>query len=80
MTKTSNLKDDTRRYRDCNSNLITKILEDTGYNFREEECKEKITKIGKSVLPSMKFEINNGKVNENPSSSEKKKQIVKKYP
>lgn len=56
-------------------NLLTKILEDTEYNFKDEKYKEETTKIGNSVIPSIQFEIINGKVTENPSSGEKKIKI-----
>lgn len=47
-------------------NLITKIQEDTWYNFGDEEFKEKTTKIGKSILSSMKFDMVNGKITKKP--------------
>lgn len=43
------------------------------YNFRDEEFKGETTIIGKFVLPSMKFEIINRRITQNPSSNEKKR-------
>lgn len=54
-------------------NLITKIMEDTRYNFGDEEFKEEKTKIGKSIPPSMKFKMVNVKITKNLSSNVKKK-------
>lgn len=56
-------------------NLIMKILEDTGYNFGDEEFKEETTKIRKPILSSIKAEIVNGKITKKPSSNEKKRKI-----
>lgn len=36
-------------------NLITHILEHIRHNFGDEEYKQEVTKIGKSVLPTMRF-------------------------
>lgn len=56
-------------------NLVTKILEETGYNFGDEEFKGETTIIGNFVLPSMKFEIINGRITEKPSSKSTKRII-----
>lgn len=62
-------------------NLIIKIMEHTGFNFVDEDYKEETTKIGKSVLPTMTFEIINRKVTEKPPQmTRKEKKIIKKYP
>lgn len=54
-------------------NLVTKILEEIGYNFGDEKFNEEPTKIRKYVLPSMKYEIVNEGVTEKYLSNEKKR-------
>lgn len=48
-------------------NLITKIMEHTGFNFWEEYYIKDATKIGKLVLATMEYEIIDGKVIGSPS-------------
>lgn len=49
-----------------NSNLITKILEHTGFNFVKEESLEDVTNKWEPVLAIMKYKIIDGKVIEKP--------------
>lgn len=44
------------------------ILEHTGISFGEEDYIEDVIKTGKLVLVTMKYEIINGKMTENPSN------------
>lgn len=46
--------------------MFPKIMEKIEFNFREEDYIKYVTKIGKLVLTTMTYEINNGKVMENP--------------
>ena len=52
---------------------VTKVMEHTIFNFGEEYYKEDVTKIRKSILTTMRFEIINGKVTENLSLNKKKR-------
>lgn len=47
-------------------------MEETGYNFEDEEFRGETTIIGKLVLPSMKFEIVNERIIEKYPSNENK--------
>lgn len=55
------------------ANLITKILEYTRFNFEEDEFAEDVTKIGETVLATMRYEIIDGNLIENPSNEKKSK-------
>lgn len=43
------------------SNLVTKILEHTSFNFKREESKEDVTKIGENALAMMMYDTLNEK-------------------
>lgn len=57
--------------------MITRILEHAEFNFREEDYIEDATKIGKSILTTMKYEVINGKLIKNPSNEKKRKKEKK---
>lgn len=54
-------------------NLVIEIMEETWYDFEDEELKEETTIIGTYVLPSMKYELPNGSFIEKAPSNEKKR-------
>lgn len=56
-------------------NLVTKILEETWYNFGDEEFKEETTTIESIVLPSIKLQLINGKITEKAPSSVNKRKL-----
>lgn len=51
------------------------FLEETQYNFGDEEFKEETTIIGAYVLPPMKYKLINGSIIENSPSNEKKRKV-----
>lgn len=55
------------------ANLITKTLEHTRFNFEEDEFAEDVTKIGETVLATMRYEIIDGNLIENTSNEKKSK-------
>lgn len=53
-------------------NLVTKTLEEVGYNLEDEEFKEETTIIGTFAIRSMQYEPKDGKIIEKAPSNENK--------